>query len=140
MYTSLHVFCWVKVSLVLNIWKCENASNIQKLLKAKRTKYGLNMIPRFNSCTNCAIVNSSLLHLKVHLLESVSELLSAKDMMFKGVCEEKHVYRLLLVLMYILFLVVPIATMSKRLQSVQHNKLPVQTICISSYAVGSVDN
>lgn len=75
MYNSLHVFCWVKVSLVLNIWKCENDQNIQKLLEAKTTKHGLNTIHQFISCTNCAIVKLSLLHLKVHLPESVTELI-----------------------------------------------------------------
>lgn len=70
MYASLRSFCWVKVRVVLNIWKCGNASNIQKLLQTERTIHGLNMIHHFNSC----IVKSIFLHLKVHLLDSVSEL------------------------------------------------------------------
>lgn len=75
MYTGLHAFCWVKVSLVLSTWKCKNARNIQKLLEAKRTKHSLNMIHLFNSWRNCTIVNSSLLHFKAHLLKSASELI-----------------------------------------------------------------
>lgn len=92
MYTSLHAFCWVDISLVLNIWKRGNARNIQKLLEAKKTKHGLNMIHWFNSCRNCIIVNFSLLNLKVHLLESVSEFISVcqrqviKDSLLRKAC------------------------------------------------------